>query len=214
MLHVLPYFTKFALQKNDSGDTLLAPFLFAWMTWIDAIILTLLGAGAVIGFRRGLVRQVSAIVGLALGILACLSVGDYAAELLRTLAPGWQEWPSAEQSSQAVALALLFMLVFAVAVGAGLLVKGVTRVLLLGIIDRLAGGAFGMGLALLLLSVALNLWAVANPDSGLQSYERQEADHALRMVMRAAPCALGGGSLPASTGGTGTESSTSSTAEE
>lgn len=161
------------------------------ISFIDAIILAALAAGAWWGFRRGLVRQVSAIVGLVLGIAACIAVGDYATELLRALNPGWHTWPAPEQSTQVVALTLLFLLVFLTAVVAGFFVKGLTRLLLLGLIDRLAGAVLGASLLLLLLSLALNLWAVGSPGTQALSTERQEADHPLRMAMQAAPWALG-----------------------
>lgn len=135
------------------------------MTLIDALIILVLLAGTIAGFLRGIISQVASIVGFALGIFACLSVGSQATELLVTLIPSTASWPLAEFTTAAVAQGTLFMLVMLTCRVIAFSVKGLARRAKLGLADRLGGSALGAFKNMMVLSLLLNLWFVIRPTS-------------------------------------------------
>ena len=135
------------------------------MTLIDALIILVLLAGTIAGFLRGIISQVASIVGFALGIFACLPVGNQATELLVTLIPSAASWPLAEFTTAAVAQGTLFMLVMLTCRVIAFSVKGLARRAKLGLADRLGGSALGAFKNMMVLSLLLNLWFVISPTS-------------------------------------------------
>lgn len=135
------------------------------MTLIDALIILVLLAGTIAGFLRGIISQVASIVGFALGIFACLTVGNQATELLVTLIPSAASWPLAEFTTAAVAQGTLFMLVMLTCRVIAFSVKGLARRAKLGLADRLGGSALGAFKNMMVLSLLLNLWFVISPTS-------------------------------------------------
>lgn len=135
------------------------------MTLIDALIILVLLAGTIAGFLRGIISQVASIVGFALGIFACLTVGSQATELLVTLIPSAASWPLAEFTTAAVAQGTLFMLVMLTCRVIAFSVKGLARRAKLGLADRLGGSALGAFKNMMVLSLLLNLWFVISPTS-------------------------------------------------
>lgn len=135
------------------------------MTLIDALIILVLLAGTIAGFLRGIISQVASIVGFALGIFACLTVGSQATELLVTLIPSAASWPLAEFTTAAVAQGTLFMLVMLTCRVIAFSVKGLAHRAKLGLADRLGGSALGAFKNMMVLSLLLNLWFVISPTS-------------------------------------------------
>ena len=135
------------------------------MTLIDALIILVLLAGTIAGFLRGIISQVASIVGFALGIFACLTVGNQATELLVTLIPSAASLPLAEFTTAAVAQGTLFMLVMLTCRVIAFSVKGLARRAKLGLADRLGGSALGAFKNMMVLSLLLNLWFVISPTS-------------------------------------------------
>ena len=135
------------------------------MTLIDALIILVLLAGTIAGFLRGIISQVASIVGFALGIFACLTVGNQATELLVTLIPSAASWPLAEFTTAAVAQGTLFVLVMLTCRVIAFSVKGLARRAKLGLADRLGGSALGAFKNMMVLSLLLNLWFVISPTS-------------------------------------------------
>ena len=135
------------------------------MTLIDALLPIVFLAGTIAGFLRGIISQVASIVGFALGIFACLTVGNQATELLVTLIPSAASWPLAEFTTAAVAQGTLFMLVMLTCRVIAFSVKGLARRAKLGLADRLGGSALGAFKNMMVLSLLLNLWFVISPTS-------------------------------------------------
>ena len=135
------------------------------MTLIDALIILVLLAGTIAGFLRGIISQVASIVGFALGIFACLTVGSQATELLVTLIPSAASWPLAEFTTASVAQRTLSMLVMLTCRVIAFSVKGLARRAKLGLADRLGGSALGAFKNMMVLSLLLNLWFVISPTS-------------------------------------------------
>jgi membrane protein required for colicin V production len=117
--------------------------------WLDAVIIGILAFSTFIGVRRGLLRSVAGIVGL---ILAALFAGKLAALIDPSLQQAHIKHPPI---NGAVTFVIAFLaIVVAVEFGAGLLVW-VQRLMLLGWVDRLGGGVFGLLRGVLLSMILL-----------------------------------------------------------
>ncbi len=120
------------------------------MTWIDYVVLAVLGLSAVLGVWRGFVREVLALVGwIAAAILAALFSAqlagifpaDFATPLVRQL----------------LAAVLVFVLVLIVAGLCGVFLARLLRAVGLGALDRALGGVFGVARGALIVLVAVLL---------------------------------------------------------
>ena len=161
------------------------------MTVIDSVILVLVVGGVVYGFTRGIIGEISTSVGVVLGILVCLIMGDKAVEALRGMCSGWQKWPMAAETSSAIALGVLFIVVFLACRIVGKFLKGITHTLMLGPIDRLLGAVVGAAVMLLAMSFVLNIYFVSKPDAKLFTPERLESDKPLFITLNTVPWLLG-----------------------
>lgn len=161
------------------------------MTVIDIVILLLIVVGALVGFKRGVISELATIVGVVLGFVACLVLGDAAVAALRSMCPGWERWPMAAETSSAIALGVLFFVVSLVCRLAGKLLKGVTHTLMLGPIDRGLGLLAGALIVLLATSFVLNVYFVSKPDAELFKPERLESDKPLFITLNTVPWLLG-----------------------
>lgn len=161
------------------------------MTIIDIVILVLLAVGVIYGLKRGIIGEISTIVGVVLGILVCLVMGDKAVEALRGMCTGWEKWPMAAETSSAIALGVLFIIVFLACRIVGKFLKGITHTLMLGPIDRLLGAIVGALVVLLAMSFVLNIYFVSKPDAELFKPERLESDKPLFITLNTVPWLLG-----------------------
>lgn len=125
----------------------------ASLTALDIIVLLLVGGGLVFGFLRGFVQEV-----LALGAWVAAIV---ALKLFHDPVRQWLEGPVGTPSGAAVlAFALLFGVVFIAGKLIARRIGGATRKSVVGPIDRVLGGGFGVlkgliGATLLYLAAAL-----------------------------------------------------------
>ena len=166
------------------------------MTLIDALIILVLLAGTIAGFLRGIISQVASIVGFALGIFACLTVGSQATELLVTLIPSAASWPLAEFTTAAVAQGTLFMLVMLTCRVIAFSVKGLARRAKLGLADRLVGSALGAFKNMMVLSLLLNLWFVISPTSSAFTTQGSLGSLPVVATLNLAPSILGLSVMP------------------
>lgn len=121
------------------------------MQILDIIVLALVVIMTIWGFVRGIVRQI--------GDLAALILGIVGANLFGSSFTAWiqsnSDW--ALLVCQLVAYISLFLFIYlTIRIVAGF-IKSLTRLVRLGWIDSLAGGAFGAFKTLLFISVVLNV---------------------------------------------------------
>ena len=123
---------------------------------IDMILLLVLLVGAWRGFTKGLILSVASLVGLVGGIWAASHFSSLVADALAAQI-SWSE-----NTIHMAALALTFLMVV---VGVHLLAKLLEKTLelvALGLVNKLAGAAFGLlkvGLVMSFLIAMLNQWA-------------------------------------------------------
>ena len=155
---------------------------------LDIIFIILLAGGAILGYRKGAIRQLASVVAVAAGVIACRVAGSLAASVVARFLGA--DDPAASSitvySAQVLGYGLLFAVVWlGVWLIAGFLRKA-TYAVKLSILDRVAGAAFLPLKWFIVVSLLLNLWKIISPGSGIFSSGRL-----VGTVMELAPAILG-----------------------
>ncbi|MGN0213929.1 MAG: CvpA family protein [Muribaculaceae bacterium] len=166
------------------------------MTFVDTITVLLFVASAVIGYMRGLVKQVTSLVGYILGIIACNVFGDTATDILLTVMPSAAQWPLASVTTHAVAVIVLFLLISLSVRVAGMFLRSVIGMLHLGIVDNIGGSALCLFKYFFIFSILLNLWLMINPTSETFTTQHILGNRPFVETINLAPRVLGAESLP------------------
>jgi membrane protein required for colicin V production len=131
------------------------------MHWLDIALLVVLGIGAILGARSGLLWQVARLVTLGAALYLCI----YGHELVTSLLAPFLDSTST-LLAPGLAYVLTFLAVFLTGHGITLLLQHVLRASKLKTLDRLLGGALGLVKATLLAGVVLLMMAFfANPQT-------------------------------------------------
>ncbi|NYF33360.1 CvpA family protein [Sphingopyxis sp. JAI108] len=117
------------------------------LTALDIIVLTLVGGGAVLGFSRGLVQEVTTLLAWVLAIAAVRFFHPLVTDLLAG-------WVGTEGSAAMLAFVLLFGGVFVLAKWGSRAMGQRSRASLVGGFDRGLGAGFGAVKGLLIASIA------------------------------------------------------------
>ncbi len=166
------------------------------MTLIDTILLLIVVVGAVIGFRKGLIGQLATIVAFALGVAACVLLGDTATQALLALNPKAAEWPMSGVTVHAVAVAVLFLLVALTVRVAAFFVKRLVKAVHFGPLDKAGGAALCIFKWVFGLSIALNLWLAVSPHSEVFSTRHALDNKPFEATLNLMPRILGSDALP------------------
>jgi membrane protein required for colicin V production len=141
------------------------------MNWFDIVILVFLAAGLVKGLFDGFVKQLAALVAL---VLAFVFSGQFAG-ILKNLIENTLGWRMSTASSMnAVYYIAAFLLIVAVFSLLAILVDKLVNVTPAGVLNKLAGGIFGVMLWTLCLSFLLNILSVFDYESKIINREIQE----------------------------------------
>lgn len=81
------------------------------MTFVDTLILLIALGALVVGWRKGLIKQMASLISWAVGIVVCLFLGDEVTQLFLAINPDAANWPLASITVKAVALSILFLVV-------------------------------------------------------------------------------------------------------
>ena len=134
------------------------------MTIVDAIIILIVLGGLVLGYRKGLIGQLSSLVSWVVAIVLCYKCGDLAKSIFLSIVPSAAEWPLASVTVKTVSLAFTFLLVMVIIRLFMRLFKGTLDAVKLGFIDKAGGSLLFMFKYAFILSIALNLLYAFNPD--------------------------------------------------
>jgi len=115
------------------------------MNPFDMAILVVFGYCVIRGIFRGLIREVTSLVGLAVGFYVAYSWHGM-------VSPYVSQWITQPVYASVAAFALLFCGVFLAITVVGILIRLVIKVVLLGVVDRIFGGVFGAMKAVLIVS--------------------------------------------------------------
>ena len=138
------------------------------MTTIDIIILIALGAGVIIGFMKGFIRQLASILGLMVGLLAAKALYT---SLAVKLCPTVTDSMTVAQILAFVIIWIAVPLIFTLV--ASVLTKAMEAVSL-GWLNRLLGAGLGALKYLLLVSLVVCVIQFIDTDSQLISQTKKE----------------------------------------
>jgi membrane protein required for colicin V production len=118
------------------------------MNPLDIVIVVILGFGLIRGFFRGLVKELSSIIGVIAGF--------FAANLYHPLLIPWfKSWISNTAYIQIICFAIVFVGVFVIVSILGIIIKYLLNVAFLGWADRIFGILFGLVKGVLISAVIL-----------------------------------------------------------
>ena len=121
------------------------------MNYIDAIILVTLLVAAVLGLRKGFVRQLFGLVALFLGVFCAFHFSSFAAGyIIKWFHP-------TENLTQILAFIVTFVGVLLLIVFLGRLVEGLLRITALGLFNRILGLVFSVVKNAFILSIVIYL---------------------------------------------------------
>jgi membrane protein required for colicin V production len=117
----------------------------------DIVIIAIGIAACVRGAWSGFIAQIGSLIAILAAIVSCQVFGDTVAQ--------WLDAPIV------VAWVLLFVAVYLGVVIVSRMVRGVSRAMHLGTIDRIGGGLFYLFKWLVVASLLINIWLVFSPQS-------------------------------------------------
>lgn len=133
------------------------------MTIIDFVFIFLVGFGALTGFTNGLLKQVATIFGLIAGLFVAKALYLSLAE---KICPSFTD---SMTTAQIIAFIAIWILVPMVCTLIAWMLSRLLDIMALGWINNLLGLAVGILIAVLLLSICLNVLDFLDPDNTLLS---------------------------------------------
>ena len=116
------------------------------MNSFDILVSIIFGFCLIRGIFRGLVKEVSSIIGVIAGYYAAYSYYSYVAKFL-------SQWISVVAYSRVIGFLVIFVGVFLIISILGVIIKYLMSIAFLGWADRISGGIFGLIKGLLIVSV-------------------------------------------------------------
>ncbi len=130
------------------------------MQTIDYIMMAILAGFTIWGLFKGIVRQIGDLAGLILGVVGANLWGNEATLWLHNQMPDWSLL-----ICQLLAYFGVFLAIYLTIRIITYFIHALTKLVKLGWIDSLLGGAFGAFKTLLLTSIALNLLMLITKDA-------------------------------------------------
>lgn len=118
------------------------------MNPLDMVIVVILGYCLIRGIFRGLVKEISSIIGVLAGFYAAYS---YYGLLAKPLA----RWISNTPYLNILSFMIIFCVIFILISIVGIIIKYLLNIAYLGWVDRICGAGFGMIKGVLIVSVVL-----------------------------------------------------------
>ena len=118
------------------------------MNPFDILTIVILAYSVIRGIFRGLIKEMSSIVGVLAGYYAAYSYYALVAAVL-------SRWITNTAYVNIVSFLILFSVVFLIVSAFGVIIKYVLRIAFMGWLDRICGAAFGLAKAILIVSVLL-----------------------------------------------------------
>jgi membrane protein required for colicin V production len=122
------------------------------LNYVDIILLVPMAIGLVRGLFKGFIKEVLGLAAIVLGIAASYYYSEELASYLRTSFENAGNWLEI----------LSYIIIFSVtAIGVNLLARyltSVSKLLALGVVNRIAGGVFGLAKTLLILMLVIHLF--------------------------------------------------------
>ena len=170
--------------------------MFESMTLVDAILILIVLGGLVLGYRRGLVRQLSSLVSWVVAIILSYKCGDLAHDLFLALVPNAAQWPLSSITVKTVSLAFAFLIVLVAVRLIMRLFKSTLDAVKLGFLDKAAGSLLFMFKYTFVVSIALNLLYAVNPDMDTFGTMHMMDNKPYEFTLDLMPIVLGSDKMP------------------
>ncbi len=148
---------------------------------IDILILLCLGWGAYKGFKKGFIIQSFVIIALILGVWGGFALSGKVEPLLQ------RQFNMSELAYSIISFVIVFLLILILVYTSGYLVTKVTNASTLGMLNRLAGAAFGILANALILSVIIVLLNKVNDKKHFMPKDKLEKTYLYEPIGKIAP---------------------------
>ena len=166
------------------------------MTLVDALLILIVIGGIVLGYRKGVIGQLSSIVSWIVAIVLCYKCGDLVQSVFLAIVPSAEQWPLSSITVKTVSLAFAFLIVMLVIRLLMRLFKGALKAVNLGFIDKLGGSLLFMFKYAFILSIVLNLLYAINPDMDTFGTKHMMNNKPYEMTLDLMPAILGSDKMP------------------
>ncbi|MBD5198881.1 MAG: CvpA family protein [Bacteroidales bacterium] len=167
------------------------------MATLDIIILAVFIGSAAYGFIKGIVVQIGAIAAVVFGILADRLFGDSATVFVGKILGNLSDSPAlSHYITTVIAYVALFALVYLLTRALTRFVRTVVRALFMGTVDKALGALFSVFQWMLILSILLNLWQIADSSKNVVAMSRLAHGQVARAVLDLAPAVFGFDKFP------------------
>lgn len=143
------------------------------MNLIDIVLGIILIIGFYSGFKKGLFVALASLVGLLAGVYGALYFSDYVAEYIHQ----WFNWGA--RTTKLAAFALTFLAIVIVVSMAGKFLTKVADFAMLGLVNKILGGAFNMLTYAFIISILFMFINATSKLSGYAISEEKKADSML-----------------------------------
>lgn len=156
------------------------------------LILIVVAAVAVfVGFRKGLVRQLAGLLGIAFGVVAAHLLQDSVEPLIREYFPSLQGSFLEDYAYGVLTPCLIFLAVYAIMLLLSFLLKNLLNMLSLGVLNSILGALFCIFKYMLVMSVLFNVIISIDSESSLADCCNADDGNIVGAVMSLAPAMLG-----------------------
>ncbi len=118
------------------------------MNPLDVVIIIILGYGLIRGIFRGMVKEISSIVGVIAGFYAAYGYYPLVSKIM-------EDWITNVSFLNILSFMLIFCVIFFIISIIGVIIKYLLHIASLGWMDRLLGASLGFGKAVLIVSIIL-----------------------------------------------------------
>ena len=138
------------------------------MNTLDIILLVAIGIGMIYGFKTGLVKQLTLGAGVIIGLLQATIFYQQAGAWINELS-GWDSWICNALGFIGILLAIAIVINLA-----GLILRWLLRIILLGWVDRILGAVFSIIIAIVIVAFGVKISNNMLPDNKITGQTSQE----------------------------------------
>ena len=166
------------------------------MTLVDALLILILLGSVVLGYRKGLIGQLSSLVSWVVAIILCYKCGELAQSIFLYIIPSAAEWPLSAITVKTVSLAFAFLIIMLAIRLLMRLFKGALKAVKLGFVDKLGGSLLFTFKYAFVISVVLNLLYAINPDMDTFGTKHMFNNKPYELTLDLMPMILGSDKMP------------------
>lgn len=164
-------------------------------TFFHIIVIIAAIAGVVLGFRKGLLRQLAGLLGFGFGIVCCRLFVSQASAWISEAFPSLQGKFYSEFVCSTLAAVFIFIAVYFAFCCLARILKTLLSAIHVGVVNSVLGAAFGMLKYVFGVSLLFNLILCITPQSSLMSLSKADDGNVVELATAFAPALLGSDSI-------------------